>query len=275
MELFDKHRVLLQPEYEHSGRSSKSAYYIIGVDVGRLQCTTEAVIVKVTPQPQGIATKSVVNIYTYEAEDFEQQAIALKKLYYKYRAKKLVIDGNGPGIGLIDFMTKNQTDPETGEDLLCFGVGDGTSEDALAPYRKIKGAGVVENAIYLMKATAPINTEAHTYVQSQMYSGKIKLLIDEAQAKVKLMSTKLGQSMTPEKRNEYLRPFVATTVLREQLLNLKEDNEGINIILKMANRTVGKDKFSAFEYALYYVKKQEDLNKVRRGKRISDFIFFS
>ena len=34
-EKFDKYRVLLQPEYEYSNRSSKTAYYIIGVDVGR------------------------------------------------------------------------------------------------------------------------------------------------------------------------------------------------------------------------------------------------
>ena len=34
-EKFDKYRVLLQPEYEYSGRSSKSAYYVIGVDIGR------------------------------------------------------------------------------------------------------------------------------------------------------------------------------------------------------------------------------------------------
>ena len=34
-EVFDKHRVLNQPEYEYSGRSSKDAYYVISVDVGR------------------------------------------------------------------------------------------------------------------------------------------------------------------------------------------------------------------------------------------------
>lgn len=34
-EKFDKHRVLLQPEYQFSERSSKSAYYVLGVDVGR------------------------------------------------------------------------------------------------------------------------------------------------------------------------------------------------------------------------------------------------
>ena len=70
-ESFDKHRNLLQPEYEYSGRSSKSAYYIIGIDVGRIKCTTEACVFKVTPQPQGAALKSLVNLYSYEAQDFE------------------------------------------------------------------------------------------------------------------------------------------------------------------------------------------------------------
>ena len=81
-EKFDKYRVLNQPEYEWSGRSSKSAYYVLGVDVGRIGCTTEVCVFKVTPQPQGAALKSLVNIYTYEAEDFETQSINIKKLYF-------------------------------------------------------------------------------------------------------------------------------------------------------------------------------------------------
>ena len=84
-EQFDKHRQLLQPEYEYSGRSSKSAYYVLGVDVGRIGCTTEVCVFKITPQPQGAAIKSLVNIYTYDAEDFEQQAIKVKRLFYKYK----------------------------------------------------------------------------------------------------------------------------------------------------------------------------------------------
>ena len=43
-------------------------------------------------------------------------------------------------------------------------------------------------------------------------------------------------------------------VLREEMLNLREENEGVNIILKQANKSVPKDKFSALEYGLYYIK---------------------
>jgi hypothetical protein len=48
-EKFDKHRQLLQPEYEFSGRTSKTGYYVLGVDVGRFKCTTEVCVFKVTP----------------------------------------------------------------------------------------------------------------------------------------------------------------------------------------------------------------------------------
>ncbi len=274
-EKFDKHRRMLQPEYEYSGRSSKGAYYVLGVDVGRLKCTTEVCIFKVTPQMQGASLKTLVNLYSYEAEDFEQQAIHIKKLFYKYKARSAVIDANGLGIGLIDFMTKAQVDPETGEELLPFGVEDGTSEDVIEPYKKIKGPGVEENAMYLMKATVPINTEAHSYVQTQLFSGKIKFLIDEGQAKVKLMSTKKGQQMTNDERANYLMPYTLTTILREQMLNLVEENEGVNIILKQSNRGIPKDKFSAFEYGLFYIKQDEDRKKKRKKRNISDMMFFT
>ena len=274
-EKFDKHRQLLQPEYEFSGRSSKSAYYVLGVDVGRFKCTTEVCIFKVTPQVQGAALKTLVNLYSYEAEDFEQQAIHIKKLFYKYKARVVVVDANGLGAGLVDFMTKAQVDPETGDELLPFGVEGGTSEDAVEPYKKIKGPGVEENAMFLMKANTPINTEAHSYVQTQLFSGKIKFLIDEGQAKVKLMSTKVGQNMDADKRAEYLMPFTLTTILREQMLNLVEENEGTNIILKQSSRSIPKDKFSAFEYGLYYIKQEEDRNKKRKKRNIADMMFFT
>ena len=274
-EKFDKHRVLLQPEYEYSGRSSKSAYYVIGVDVGRIGCTTEACVFKSTPQPQGADLKTLVNIYTYEAEDFEVQAINLKKLYYKYKARILSIDANGLGVGLIDFMTKGQVDPETGDDLPPFGVEGGTAEETNNLYKKIKGVGVEEDAMYLIKANAPINTEAYSYAQTQMASGKVKFLIDEQAAKTKLMSTKQGQNFNADQRNEYLKPFVLTSILREQMLNLIEDNEGINIILKQSNRGIKKDKFSAFIYGLYYIKQEEDKKRKRKKRDISQMMFFS
>lgn len=274
-QIFDKHRELNQPEYEWSGRSSKSAYYVLGIDVGRIGCTTEVMVFKVTPQVQGSAIKSLVNIYTYEAEHFETQAIYIKRLFYRYKARCCAIDANGLGVGLIDYMVKSQIDPETGETLPPFGVEGGTYEEAGQEYKKFRTDDMERDAMYLIKANAPVNTEAHTYAQTQLSSGRVKLLIDEREAKMKLMETKMGQNMSIDQRNEKLKPFVLTSVLRDQMMNLVEENEGVNTILKQSTKTIKKDKFSAFEYGLLYIKKEESKRKKRGSRNFANMMFYS
>ena len=81
--------------------------------------------------------------------------------------------------------------------------------------------------------------------------------------------------MKPEERAEYLKPFTLTSILKEEMMNLREENEGINIILKQANRGIRKDKFSAFEYGLYYIKQEEDRSRKRKKRNIAEMMFFS
>ena len=114
-EAFDRCRTIKMPEYEHSGRSSSSAYYVLGCDVGRKGCDTVITVIKVTPQTVGPAIKKLVNIETLSDAHFEDQAKRLKDLYYKYKAKMIALDGNGLGIGLLDYMVKRQIDPDTGQ----------------------------------------------------------------------------------------------------------------------------------------------------------------
>ena len=99
--------------------------------------------------------------------------------------------------------------------------------------------------MYLIKANAPINTEAHSITQNWLNANKLQFLIDERTAKQKLLGTAKGQAMSPEDRKVYLLPYTLTGVLREEMLNLREENEGINIILKQASKKIRKDKFSA------------------------------
>ena len=269
-EQFERNRILKQPEYEYSGRSRSTAYYVLSVDVGRKGCDSVVCVFKVTPQSAGASLKTLVNIYTMSDEHFEDQALQLKKLYYKYKAKRIVIDANGLGIGLVDYMIKSQTDPDTNDTFPDFGVYN----DDENYYKKYQSNFCEYDALYLLKANAPINTEAHANAQTQLSSGHVKMLISERAAKNKLMGTKRGQEMKPEERAEYLKPFTLTSILKEEMMNLREENEGVNIILKRANTSIRKDKFSAFEYGLYYIKQEEDSKKRKRGK-ISDMMFFS
>lgn len=270
-EVFDRNRILKQPEYESSGRASKSSFYILAADVGRKGCDTVICVFKCTPQPQGSSIKSLVNIYTLSDEHFEDQAIKLKSLFYKYKAKRIVIDGNGLGIGLVDYMVKSQIDPNTNDVYPDFGVYN----DDNGEYKKYRTINCEQDALYIIKANAPINTEAHANAQTQLSSGKVKMLIDEKTAKNKLMGTKVGQAMKPKERSDYLKPFTLTSILKEEMMNLREENEGVNIILKQANRSIKKDKFSAFEYGLYYIKYEEDNKKKKKKFSAKDWAFFN
>ena len=270
-EAFDRNRQLQKPENEHSGRSSNQAFYVLSADVGRKGCDTVVCVFKVSPQAMGGAFKSLVNIYTFSDEHFEDQAIKLKKLFYKYKAKRLVIDANGLGIGLVDYMVKSQIDPDTNDSFPDFGVYN----DDEGYYKKYKTNMTEQEAMYLLKANAPINTEAHANAQTQLSSGKVKFLIDERVAKQKLLGTKVGQNMKPEERADYLKPFTLTSILKEEMMNLREENEGVNIILKQANRGIRKDKFSAFEYGLYYIKFEEENKKRRKRFNAKDWQFLN
>ena len=76
-------------------------------------------------------------------------------------------------------------------------------------------------------------------------------------------------------RSSYLMPFTLTTILREQMLNLVEENEGVNIILKRVSRNIPKDRFSAFVYGMYYIKQEEDKGRKKKKRNIKDMMFFS
>jgi hypothetical protein len=59
-------------------------------------------------------------------------------------------------------MVKGQIDPDTGEIIPDFGVDN----DDDGEYKKYRTENCEENALYIIKANAPINTEAHANAQS-------------------------------------------------------------------------------------------------------------
>ena len=167
-------------------------------------------------------------------------------------------------------MIKRQID-KVGDVFPDFGIYN----DDEGYYKKYRTNETELDAIYIIKANAPINTEAYSIVQTQIESGKVKFLIDERTAKNKLIGTKVGQAMSPEQRAEYLMPFQLTSNLREEMLNLREENEGVNIILKQASKSIKKDKFSALCYGLYYIKQEEESKRKKKRFNASEWKLYT
>src|SRR5574344_2608838 len=108
-------------------KKNENEEFYIGVDVARSQKTSNnqtfiAVIqVKRNKDKSAITSYNLVNlIHISNDSNFESQAVEIKRCKKRYNAKAVVVDANGVGIGLIDFLLKETIDPQTGESLGCF-----------------------------------------------------------------------------------------------------------------------------------------------------------
>jgi len=90
---------------------------LIGVDVARYSANTAVMVIKVIPNSNGFKKNVVYTevIHGENANYITEQAPRLKKLIQLYNPKEIVIDGNGPGIGLLDAMVLPSFDAKTGE----------------------------------------------------------------------------------------------------------------------------------------------------------------
>ena len=267
-------RKIINPHYKNMCKSDKD-FYVIGVDVARTgDARSIATIVQVIPQPYPKKwIKKLVNLYTFNGDDrhFQDQANSLKKLIAAFKPKEVIIDGTGLGKGLLDFMVMETTDSKTGEILPAYGS---YNYDEL---KKVQPADAPE-IINVLIANASLNSEVHSIFYTEVMSGHLRLLIEENEAKSKLMATKMGQKMSLDKRVARLMPYEMTTRLIEEVGNLRvkaTTAASKNIMVERINKEIQKDRFSATEYALYAVRCMEDkeAKKNKRGKhRLSQFI---
>ena len=259
-----RYRLLVNPETHSKIESGSKAFYLISVDVGRLSCQTVVTVFKVYPREDGYFC-NVVNIYvigrTEETKHFERQALDLKKIIAAFNPREIVIDGNGLGVGLLDFMAKPTTDI------------DGVVYPAYCPFNdddyKVFRTKDSVNNVYCIKANSTLNSQIHSHCYTKIFSGRVKFLIKEQEAKNKLLSTKVGQKLSVESRIVRLMPHEMTTKLFEEMANLrlKKTGNGMDINLEQINTRYLKDKFSSLEYGLWRIKEIEEEEKKSWRKR--------
>ncbi|MCI1763647.1 DNA-packaging protein [Heyndrickxia oleronia] len=267
-ELFDKHRKIFQPEFEPD--KNKDVIYIVAADVARSigaqNADTVALIIKCIPRDNGSYLKQIVNLFTFDGEHFLEQSIKLKKLVFQFNASMLVVDANGVGKGLVDFLIKENVDEISGDIYVPFSV---VNDDRYDEFKTKDSLPLLYNVL-----SQGIASDIHVNCLSQISSGKVKFLIDEMTAKSKIINTKKGKDMNSEKMAEYLSPFIKTSIMKDEMMNLRSEHQGNSVILKQISRRIGKDKFSSLEYGLWYIKGLEDKNINRSKINLYDYMFF-
>lgn len=269
-----RYRKLVNPENYQNIKDRNDIFYIISVDVGRLNCQTVVNVFKVF-ENKGDFRANLVNMYvlgtTPATKHFSIQAIDLKLIIKAFQPKEVVIDGNGLGVGLMDYMVKPSF-TEWGEQLP--GYCSFNDDD----YGKKLYPDAIP-LIYVLKANNSLDSKIHSNCYSRVFSGRVAFLEREQVIKNKLLSTKTGQKMKLPKRQERLRPHELTTRLLEEMSNFKIKQTGSNgtdIKLEKINTNMLSDKFSSFEYGLWRIKELEDeYSKNQKKKRKRTLVFFN
>lgn len=265
---FDKmtaYRKIKNPETHAKFRESDKCFYLISVDVGRLNDQTVACIFRVNINA-GKYYATLVNLQVLarqaQTKTFTQQAIDIKRLITAFNPREVVIDTNGLGIGLADEMIKPQYD-EQGVYYPPYGFKNDDSYYSIQPKEAAK-------ILYGIKANGPLNSRIHGNAYARASSGMVRFLIKEQEAKTALMDTKVGQKMSVYKRVERLMPHEMTTKLFEEMANLrlKKTGSATDIVLEQINPRYPKDKYSSFAYGLWRIKELEEEATARNRRRM-------
>ena len=275
-----KRRKLLKCERKaQENPSNPNTYYMIGVDVARYGANTAVMVIKVLPQLNNTA-KHVVYTEIIHGENYiSVQAPRLKKLIELYHPREMVIDGNGPGIGLLDAMALPSVDANTGEQFPPYYVFN--NDHHLPPDIKsesLEPRPEYNAIIYDIKAGSSNDDEIHSNFFAQINNGTVALLASERVVKDKLLNTKKGQKMSLYDRRVYLLPYEMTSRLIDELNNLRLKPTGVQNQFKVEriSSSIQKDRFSALEYGLYRVKYYEDkAMRKRRQRKFSEYNFYS
>lgn len=187
-----KYRKIKNPESSAKFRANPNQFYLLSVDVGRLNDQTVCCVFRVNVSNDGKYYATLVNLYVLgrqaETKTFHRQVIDLKKIIRKFNPLEVVIDTNGLGIGFADEMIREQVD-EFGN--IYEPLGFKNDEDFLKV--QPKDARCI---LYGIKANGPLNSKIHGNAYTRLNGGMVRFLIKEQEAKNALLSTKVGQKMT-------------------------------------------------------------------------------
>ena len=269
-----KYRKIKNPETHFLNRTNSTQFYILSVDVGRLNDQTVVCVFRVNVV-QGKYLATLVNLYvlgrTAETKPFSVQAADLKEIIQRFNPREVVIDTNGLGVGLGDEMVRQQVN-RNGELLPAYGFINDEN------YKKTQPRDAI-CILYGIKANGPLNSQIHGNAYSRLTGGKVRFLIKEQEAKSALLSTKAGQKMSVEQRVQRLMPHEMTTKLFEEMANLRLKRAGasLDIVLEQINSRYPKDKYSAFAYGLWRIKEleEEEYKRTRRRGGNRKLIFFT
>lgn len=233
-------RSLTEAQFE--SKNDDEEFYI-GVDVARSQNSsnnqsslTVAKVIRTKDKTKIVSIDIVYMMNIPNIMNFTAQACMIKKIQKRYKAKAVVVDGNGLGAGLIDELLKESFDPITKESLGCWDTINDDNTPEMEDAEKI---------LYNLKAQSSQNKIVTTFID----------MVDSK--KIRLLEKKQYSDFSDkdwDRQEKFVEPFLQTDAFFEETANLKLkhlQNGGVTI--EKVVRKLDKDRVSATIYVLWLI----------------------
>lgn len=262
-----KCRTLVRPEFKR--QEGFKGFYVCAVDVARFEGDqTVAMIFKVYTEGERYKMH-LVNIKILNGTHFKDQSAMIKQLDLDYNFRAIVLDINGNGAGLADYLIDEQEH-------------NGVYYEPYGFLNKTKYSNTEKRnnrrKLFGIEANRSLNSEIYTNAHIILSLKRVSLLLNERQARRYFSQYKTWNKLNPVRQANKLIPYAQTTKLQDQLANLKANlDTNSTIVLQRINSHTRKDLVSAFVYGLYYINlvEEEERKKNNRDWSKAQFSFLN
>lgn len=253
LEIYKAHRIKIPPLVLNERR-------ILSVDVALMASkkhnndAAALIINSAIPTERSDYISNIVYIETHEGMTTDELGLLVMRFFYQYKCTDLVLDTGGQGLGVYDFIIKNQYDPEydvTYEALTC------CNNEDMADRCKVRNA---KKAIWSIKATAEFNSNAAIGLRAGFQNGVINLLIPDLEAEQEIQKIRGFGKMSEREKALLQAPYTQTSLLINELIYLDHEMKGNTVKIK-ERPGMRKDRFSSLEYNFQIC---QDLSRKRR-----------
>lgn len=247
---------------------------LIGMDVALMGSsksvkndTTQFTLMRLLPQGDEYR-RDVVYMEKMEGQHSELQAIRLKQLYYDFECDYVALDSNGNGMSVFDNLVKILYDRDRDVEYPAWTV---INDEAMDERKMDKNAIPI---IYSIKGNPELNHKVAVGLRSAFEKKKIRLLINDIEAKEDLIEKKGFLKKSTEEQVYLLKPFAQATALTNELVNLIYKVSSGYIKIEEVGTTT-KDRYSSVGYANYVATLlEQDLIKASNNDDILSYVMF-
>jgi hypothetical protein len=207
------------------------------------------------PTADGRFLNNFVYTESYEGEHTADQALRVRRHYKEFDCSYVVIDVKGVGAGVADALVRDIIDPDTGEVYPAFSC---CNDEEWASRCKVPNA---EKALWVIRGSAPFNSECALTLRNGFRTGKIRLLVTEQDGEDALSTLKGWSGISPADRVQFRLPYLNTTLLINELIRLEHDDSGGLVKIISSHR---KDRYSSASYSVIVAR---ELERKTQGER--------